>query len=198
MTPEGHKYPSVTRVLGFEAKPELEEWKAKVGPEEAKAVSARAALRGTAIHQYTEDYLNNKTPNVMMFDTLMWKSFRPVLDDINNIRLIEGKLYSDKLELAGTTDVIADYKEKLSVIDIKTSKRWKKEEEIFGYFLQATAYACMVFERYGIVIKQIVILIAVDDMPPQVFVKNVGEYLHPLYDLIRRFKNAQETEMLCS
>jgi len=192
VTPEGNKYPSVTRVLGFKPKPFIEEWKARVGEGEAKAVSARAAARGTAIHAYTEDYLNNKPVSVTMFDHTMWKSFKRVLSDINNIRLLEGTLYSDKLELAGTTDIVADYKNVLSVIDVKTSLREKCEADIFDYFLQATAYACMVYERYGLAIKQIVILIAVDDSAPLVFVKNVGPYLEPLFDVIRQFKVAQK------
>ena len=188
ITPEGHAYPSMTSVLGFEPNPHLDVWRARVGEAEANAVGARAANRGTIMHQYSEDYLSNKDPNVSMFDLSLWKRFRPVLNDLDNIRLLEGKLYSDRLQLAGTTDIIGDYKGILSICDVKTALRMKKEEDILNYFIQATGYACMAYERYGIMAKQIVILIAVDDHDPQVFVKKIGPYLEPLYDIIRRYK----------
>lgn len=188
VTPSGKAYPSVTSVLGFEPKPEIEAWKARVGEEEAKAIMNRAAGRGTLIHSYAEDYLNNKVPNVSMFDIDMWKSLRPILDRIDNIQLLEGRLYSDKLEIAGACDCVADYIKVLSLVDFKSSGRLKSEAEILSYFLQATCYACMVYERYDLKIKQIVIIIAVDNESPQVFVKNIADYIEPLLDLIKRYK----------
>lgn len=188
VTPEGNCWPSVTRVINFEPNPALEKWKAMVGEEEAKAVCARAAVRGAIIHSYAEDYLNNKSPNVSMFDIDLWKKYRLLLNRVNMIHLLEGKLYSDKLRLAGTVDCVGEYDGVLSIIDFKTSLRLKTEEDIFNYFLQTTAYAAMVYERYGLVIKQIVILIAVDNEDPQIFVKKVGPYLVPLYDVIKRFE----------
>lgn len=188
LTPSGNVYPSVTSVLGFEPKPEIEAWKARIGEDEAKAIMNRACARGTLIHSYAEDYLNNKSPDVSMFDIDMWKSFRPILDRIDNIRLLEGRLYSDKLEMAGACDCVADYLGKLSLIDFKTSARLKSESEILSYFLQTACYACMVYERYDLKIKQLVVLIAVDGDEPQIFVKNVADYLKPLFDLIKRYK----------
>lgn len=193
LTPEGNSYPSVTRILSFEPNPGIEEWKARVGEAEASAISNRAKARGTLIHAYTEDHLNNKIPNISMFDVDMWKGFKPVLDHINNIRMLEGKLYSDRLRLAGTVDCIAEYDGVLSIIDFKTSGRIKSEEDILSYFLQTTAYACMAYERYDLQIKQIVILIAVDGEEPQIFKKKVGDYLKPLYDIISRYRQHVRT-----
>ena len=68
---------------------------------------------------------------------------------------------------------IAEYKNILSLIDFKTARKEKKEEWIHDYFLQATFYALSYLELTGIKIDQIVIIIAVDDGSPQVFVKNV-------------------------
>lgn len=188
VTPEGLAYPSMTTVLGFEPKPEIEAWRAKVGEVEADAILRRAGIRGTAIHAYSEDYLNNKVPNISMFDLDMWRKFRPILDRIDNVRLLEGRLYSDKLEIAGTCDCVADYLGTLSLIDFKTSLRLKSESDILGYFIQTAGYACMVYERYGVRIKQLVVLIAVDNDEPQIFVKNIADYLEPLFDIIKRYK----------
>lgn len=188
VTPEGNSYPSVTTVLGFEPKPEIEAWRLKVGIEEAERVTRRACARGTVIHGYAEDYLNNLVPNISMFDVDVWRSLKPILDRINNIRLLEGKLYSDKLEIAGTCDAVGDYLKLLSLIDFKSSLRKKSEDEILGYFLQATCYACMVYERYNLKIKQLVIIVAVDNDDSQVFVKNVGDYLDKLFTMIDKYK----------
>lgn len=186
-TPAGDCYPSATTVLSFEPKPEIELWKAKVGEAEAKAVMNRACARGTAIHTLAEDYLNNKEPVVSMFDLDIWKSFKPILDRIDNVRLLEGKLYSDRLRLAGTADCVADFDGVLSLIDFKTSGRLKSEEEILSYFLQCAFYIMMVYERYNLKIRQIVVMIAIDSEEPLLFIKDVKEYIEPAIALINRY-----------
>lgn len=190
-TPDGQLYPSVTTVLNFGPKPEIDAWRARVGEEEARRVSARSTIRGTAIHLLAEEYLRNRVPQVTWFDRDMWRSFKPLLNRIDNIRAIEGKLYSDRLKLAGTVDLIGDFDGVLSIIDFKTSKRIKTEEDILNYFIQCTAYACMVYERYALKIKQIAVLIAIDDEEPQVFVKKTNDYIDPLFDAINRYTSAQ-------
>ena len=81
------------------------------------------------------------------------------------------------MKAAGTADCIADWNGIPSIIDFKTSRKEKKEEWIENYFLQATTYALMFEERIGICIPQIVILIAVDDQEPQVFIKHKLGYI---------------------
>lgn len=188
LTPEGNKWPSVTTVINFEPKPGLEEWKNRIGEDAANAICKRAAARGTLIHSYAEDYLNNKEPSISMFDVDLWRKFSPILDRVNNIRLLEGKMYSDKLQLAGTVDCIGEFDGELSVIDFKTSSRLKSEDDILGYFLQCTAYACMAYERYDLRITRIAVLIAVDDEEPQIFIKSIKDYIDPLMDVINRYK----------
>ncbi|NDD97909.1 MAG: hypothetical protein EBZ93_10485, partial [Actinobacteria bacterium] len=80
----------------------------------------------------------------------MFGRVRPYLDDIDNIRASEYNLYSDYLRLAGTVDCIADYKGKPHIIDFKTSSRPKQRDWIHAYFMQASAYAIMAEERYGL------------------------------------------------
>lgn len=172
LTPSGKKYPSVTSVIGHEEKPWLAEWKARVGEEEARKISARAAARGTAIHEMCEQYLLNQSPKVDMFDQEMWNTLKPELNRINNIRLLEGKMYSDILRMSGTTDCLADWDGIPSIIDFKTSRAAKHKEDIFGYFMQGFAYQRMAVERYNIIAKQIVIIIANDEGSCQVFMED--------------------------
>jgi hypothetical protein len=59
-TPEGNSYPSVTTILGKGTdKTQLENWKKRVGEEEAKKISTQASIRGEAVHEIAEQYLRN-------------------------------------------------------------------------------------------------------------------------------------------
>jgi genome maintenance exonuclease 1 len=187
-TPSGNKYPSVTTVTSLGSEDSIKQWREKVGAVEANKVSTRASGRGTRIHSLCEDYINNKEVNVDMFDIELWNKFSPILDDIDNVRCLESMLYSHKLELAGTTDCIADYKGTLSVIDFKTSGKSKNKDWISNYFIQCACYAMMLGEMIGILPKQIVILIAVDDEEPQVFIENTFDWIPFAIDARREFK----------
>jgi hypothetical protein len=63
------------------------------------------------------------------------------------------------------------------VIDFKTSKRRKEEEDIQSYFLQATVYSMMAEELTEHKFPQIVVAIAVDHDDAQIFVKNRDDYV---------------------
>ena len=84
---------------------------------------------------------------------LIVKSFG-LNESIDNIRSIEGQMYSDYLRVAGTVDLVAEYNGKLSVIDWKTSLKPKKEEWVIDYYLQLVAYAEAHNEIYGTNIKE--------------------------------------------
>jgi len=176
-TPDGNKYPSVTTVTSLGSEESIKAWRKKVGNEEANKISTRASGRGTRIHTLCEDYLNNQEVNVDLFDAELWNTFKHNLDDIDNVYCLESMLYSHKLEVAGTTDCIADYKGVLSVIDFKTSGKLKQKDWISNYFIQCTMYAMMMAEMTGIFPKQIVILIAVDNEGSQVFVEKTEDWM---------------------
>ena len=168
-TPSGKKYPSVTTVTGLLKKDIINEWRKRVGDEEANKISSKAAKRGTRIHTLCEKYLLNEEVSAEMFDNEMWNSMRPLLDDIDDIYALEQPLYSDHLQVAGTVDCIARYKGKLSVIDFKSSKRIKHRDDIHDYFIQCSAYAVAFEELTGIPVPRLIILMAVDDEKPLVF-----------------------------
>ena len=54
---KGFEYPSVTTVLSVLENKGLEEWRKRVGEEEANRVSKIATVRGEAVHKIFEDYL---------------------------------------------------------------------------------------------------------------------------------------------
>lgn len=169
-TPEGNKYPSVTTMLGHFGKKQINEWRKRIGEENANQISKAAASRGTKLHNIIEKYLGNEDMQITDASQMeLFKSCIMYLNNIDNIRLQEKYLYSNYLRLAGTVDCIADYENKLSVIDFKTSSRPKQYNQIESYFLQTTAYAIMFEECYRIPVSRIVIIIAVENDYPQVF-----------------------------
>ena len=193
LTPDGKKYPSVTTVLGDEGKEGILAWRERIGAEEANKITTQAGTRGTAVHTLAENYINNDalwSKGAMPSNVFTFNQIRPLLDNhMNNVYAQEVPLYSDKIEVAGRVDLIAEWDRQLSIIDFKTSRRPKKEEYIQNYFQQAAFYAAAFYERTGIVIKRSVILIAVDDSEPQVYVKNTYDYLKDFIAARKRYKN---------
>jgi len=187
-TPTGNKYPSVTTVTGLLKKQSIIAWRKRVGEEEANKISSTAARRGTRIHSLAEKYLLNESVNPDMFDIEMWNKFKPILHNINNIYALEQSLFSDHLEVAGTVDCIAEYNGKMSVIDFKTSKRIKQRDNIHDYFMQCSAYAVAFEEMTKIPVPQIVILIAVDEEDPLIFVEKRNTWINGFRDLRLEYK----------
>lgn len=192
-TPEGNTYPSVTTVLGIQDKSGLEAWKKRVGEEEAKKISTQAAVRGTAVHKLAEDYLDNREDwkeNHMPSNIFSFQQIKPILDKhIDNIWVQEKYIYSDKIEMAGQVDCIAEFDGKLSIIDFKTSRKPKKKEWIRGYEMQVSFYAAAFYERTGIPIKNYSIIITVDGSEPQIFKGNTFEPLRDIIILRKKFKS---------
>jgi hypothetical protein len=190
-TPEGNVYPSITTVIGKATDQTwLEEWKSRVGEAEVRKVSSQAARRGTAVHTIAEEYLKNNIQHSkghMPFHILSFQKIKPFLDDhVTKIFGLETPLYSDSLRVAGRVDCIAEWDNILSIVDFKTSKREKKKEDIGGYFLQASAYAYMTFERTGMLPKQIVIVMTVDDGPGVIFVEKSRDWIEKFIELRKK------------
>jgi len=192
-TPEGNKYKSITTVLSNYNKKAIYEWRQAVGEEYANIVSRKAASRGTKVHKICEDYINNEISELKMqmlmpdMKELFFKIKPDIDESVGKVYAQEQALYSDKYRIAGRVDLIAEWNGKLSVIDFKTSSKQKDEEYIQNYFMQCTAYALMFAERTGIWIDDIVVLIATEEGPPQVFERQIHDYRQPLIEMIDKY-----------
>lgn len=191
-TPSGRAYPSITTITGLLKRQAIQEWRERVGAEEANKISSRASSRGTRVHSLCENYLSNLevTPNYL--DHELWQGITPLLDRINNIHALETKLYSDHLEVAGTVDCIAEFDGKLSVIDFKTSSRLKSHDDIHDYYMQCSAYAVAFEERTNLPVSQLLIVMAVDDHDPLLFFEKRDNWIEKFKQLredYRKWKN---------
>lgn len=172
-------YPSITTVLGGTSdKTSLFEWRKRVGEEKANAISRAACNRGTSMHKLCERYLLNEDLGEMPTDDtefedisngdwtageFMFRNIRPALDRMDNVRVLEGRLYSHALGVAGTVDCISEIDGELAVVDFKTSRRMKYKDGIEDYFLQGCFYFTAYYEITGELPKQVTILISVQD-----------------------------------
>lgn len=176
-TPTGDCYPSVTSVVGLHSAKSIQQWRDRVGHTEANRISSKASKRGTAIHGLCEDFILGKNPEPHMADHEMWSSIKPHLEHIDNIHGLETQMFSHGLQVAGTVDCIAEYKGKPYIIDFKTSGRVKTHKDIHSYFMQTAAYSYMFWENTGILIKDCLIIMGVDDSDALIFEEPITPWL---------------------
>lgn len=144
-TPTGWA-PSVTTIISSLPHPGLDEWRERVGEEEAERVSKEARDIGTCMHDMLEAYVRDVPYEAKELpeEAIAKKMFAAVrmmgLRDLEEIWGIEVALHYYNL-YAGRTDLVGVYSGKPSIIDYKTAKYFKKAEWIEDYKLQVAAYA---------------------------------------------------------
>ena len=163
-TVNGRPMVSITSVTSHWNKHIFVDWRKRIGEAEANRITKRATSRGTATHSLIENHLLNKD---VEFDKpspkMLFLQAKETLKNINNIYALEESLYSEELGVAGTVDCIAEYNGELAIIDFKTAEKPKPRDWIENYFVQAAAYACMFFERTGIPVKKLVIIMTCEN-----------------------------------
>ncbi len=150
----GEYYPSITYVLGYYPKGKhFEEWLKKVGYA-SEYIVKKAAEQGTQVHEMIEDYLNGKELNFLspsgnpMYDPTVWQGFLRFVEwwETYNPTLLETEvhLFSDKLKVAGTCDLVCEIDGEIWIIDFKFSNHLQTT-----YELQTAVYAKCYEECFG-------------------------------------------------
>ena len=149
----GKYYPSITYVLSYYPKGKhFQDWLKKVGYS-ADWIVKKAGEEGTKVHEMCEDYLNGKELNFLvngqpMYNPDVWQMFLKFVDfwETYNPTLIETEvhIFSDKLKVAGTCDMICEIDGELWIIDFKTSNHLQTT-----YELQTAVYGKCYEECYG-------------------------------------------------
>jgi hypothetical protein len=138
-------YPSVSTILQYYPKGRyFEDW-IKSNGYNSDIIAQKAAGEGTQVHKAIEDFLNGE--EIVWLDEYgsakynldVWKMILKFADFWNTHKpeLIasEYHLFSDKYEYAGTADLVVRFKDKLWLLDIKTSNSLHT-----SYELQLAAY----------------------------------------------------------
>jgi CRISPR/Cas system-associated exonuclease Cas4 (RecB family) len=170
-TEELIKMPSITSVISWRNRDKFKKWRTKVGEQEANNITRKATHRGTDAHTLIEEYLNNSDTfsDVLPLSQFLFKQAKPDLNRIDNILCQETALYSTELGIAGSVDCIAEFDGELSIIDFKTSAKPKKREWIEDYFVQCAAYACMLYEMKGLIVKKFVIIMTCENGEVEIY-----------------------------
>ena len=158
--------PSVTTVLNKTSnkKDSIQQWRNRVGDEEANRIIKQSTDIGTMVHEALELYLNdqewrNFTDNQdgVLAERMTEKFIKSGLNSITEVWGLEVGLILDGL-YAGTADCVGKINGVPSLIDFKTARKMKKREWIEDYFLQCCAYANAHNVMFNTDINQIVIL----------------------------------------
>ena len=159
----GKYYPSITYVLSAYPKGKhFEDWLKNMG-RSADYIVKRAGEDGTATHELIEEYLNGKECSFLnqwgnpAHNPDVWQMFLRFVDfwETYKPKLIETEvhLFSDKIEVAGTCDMVCEIDGELWVIDFKTSNHLQTT-----YDLQTAVYAKCYEECYGKTVDRTAVL----------------------------------------
>ena len=133
----GKAVPSVTTVLSSTSdKSGIDEWKRRVGHEEATRIINESTSIGSNVHNALENYLNGNDDWKIQDDgsyvsktsiSILNCFIQNLINDISEIWGLEVGVILDGL-YAGTADCVGIYNDKQSLIDFKTAKKIKPKE----------------------------------------------------------------------
>lgn len=195
VTPEGNRYPSVTTITSLINEKAIAAWRAKVGYETANKISREASNKGTRFHELMEHtLLTNDTSKIVMyseFGRVYPQILQKVIPYIDEVMLVEQRMYSDIVRCAGTVDLVAKYHGKVCICDWKTSRHHKTPDMVKNYWLQTAAYAIMLKERFDIEAEKLVLFVNEGDKDFYIMTQPVEPWLEPFarlrayYDQVR-------------
>lgn len=151
-TPEGNHYPSITTILSSTGdKTGLEAWKKRVGKEKAAKIVKEATENGSAMHDILEAHCLGLPYDASNQVAMQMAKFgiKSLDKNLTHVVQTEACLYSDRLRIAGRTDMVCFWKDKLCVLDYKNrgTKEFKKESHCLTHKLQICFYSQAIEER---------------------------------------------------
>lgn len=167
LTPDGERLPSVTTILSAtKDMTALNEWKKRVGVDNAAQITKEASGRGTSMHKNLECFVAGipRVPGNNLVHQISNKMADVIIENglskMNEIWAMEQSLYFPGL-YSGTTDGIGLYNNEPVVFDYKQSNKPKDRKWIDDYFIQLLFYGTAHNEVYGTDIRKGVIFMAV-------------------------------------
>lgn len=191
--------PSVTTILSLVSSAYLTDLEEKIGKEKLAEISNKAALRGTAMHKFAENYViclqktgdlekslfytQRKSTDELLeemekvsIDTgrnLFYNLYHEGLfNEVKKVLLKEGFLHSLQHKFAGTTDfAFLDFSDYIVITDFKSASSPRSEDVIHKYKLQGGAYTLAFEEIHGKRVQRIEIWISHPDGVQRVVVQ---------------------------
>ena len=183
---------SVTTILGeTKDKSFLEDWKKRVGKEQAKKIMTDAAKRGTSMHHIIEGWVSGQehldlTPIGQNAHSMATQIIKNGLKDrLEGYYGIEALMYYPGL-YAGSADLVAKHDGEITIIDFKQTNKPKREEWIEDYFMQLAAYAMAHDYVYGTSINKAMIMMCSVDNYYQEFIIRGTQLKHYKHEFLRR------------
>jgi len=174
---QGNRFPSVTTILNAtkpqEERDRLLNWKARVGTEEATRITTGASRRGTQTHKQIERFLLGENPVCPEGSVAYWESIKPVLEEVDTVKLVEGSVFHYKMSYSGKVDCVASYKGIPCVCEWKTADKPKGSiERLYEHPLQLTAYIGAVnecYQEYNIKVNHALLVVAIPEREAEIF-----------------------------
>ena len=191
------KVPSVTTILGAtKDMRQLNNWRRRVGEDEANRIMNQASTVGTEMHKVLEYHLTGQGYyNDMEEGAKPRMMAKTILDNIKLDEVWGNEVSLEyKNKFAGTCDLTAVAYGKPSIVDWKQANRQKKEEWVEDYKLQLGAYYLAHTTNYG-PIEQGVISICTRDLQYQEFKlseADLKEYSEKFLQRLEQFHKLQE------
>ena len=189
---EGNELPyvSMTTALGVLSAKGISKWRNRVGHAEANKISGQSSRIGTHVHNNVERWLlgdENWQGTSIVVNEMTGTIIQHLHEHVTVVHGIEHQMYSDQLRSAGTADLIAVYDGQRSIIDFKTARKMKTQEQITSYFLQSAGYAQMVLERHDVIVPNITIIMVTLDNELQVFHQPVAAWSSKVSNFFKHF-----------
>lgn len=173
----GRRLPSVTTILNATRPPERREalanWRQRVGVEAATQITTTASRRGTGTHKQIQRYLQGENPTCPEAVRPYWDSVQPVLQELDEVRLVEGTVFHYDLGYAGKVDCVASYRGTPCICEWKTADRPRQElKNLYDHPLQVVAYcgaANWLYEDYQLDLHHALLVVALPDQPAEIF-----------------------------
>ena len=195
----GNKMPSVTTILSKTSdKSHIDEWRKRVGDEQADFITKLSSDVGSAMHENLENWI--KGIPLPKGSAEVRRTGRELAKVIINKGLVhvdevwgmEKHLYYPEL-YAGTADLLGVWKSKPAIMDFKNTRKPKKKEWITDYFKQLCAYGDAHNRLYGTDIQTGVIFMVSREPSHygeyQEFEVNLADYRNDWWDAVSSYYN---------
>ena len=199
-TPEGRfyrkgnkLYASVTSIISATSdKTGIQNWKNRIGKEEAQKIISESAANGTDLHKALTEWLEGEeiTSASVFTKTRMTPIQTFLTKEIKILIGCDTMLCSDVLMIAGTFDLLyVNHSSELVLCDFKTAKNERKEEWLTNYYDQVAMYSMMFEEQHKkLMIEKGLLLFSYGDMTIEPFYFNPHQYYARVQERITAYR----------